>query len=43
MGLVGPEGKTVDFFPDLPMQYLDSTDSRSFSFMIEVPPKDDAL
>jgi hypothetical protein len=26
MGMVRPEGKTVDFFPDLPKQYLDSTD-----------------
>jgi len=40
MGLSGPGGRSVRFFPDMPKQFMDSEASREFSFTVTAPARD---
>jgi hypothetical protein len=37
MGLSGPGGRSVRFFPDMPREFMDSEASREFSFTVTLP------
>jgi Na+-transporting methylmalonyl-CoA/oxaloacetate decarboxylase gamma subunit len=37
MGLSGPDGRDVSFFPSIPKHFMDSEASKEFSFRISVP------
>jgi len=40
MGLSGPGGRSVKFFPDMPKEFMHSEASREFSFTVTVPTRD---
>lgn len=40
MGLSGPGGRSVRFFPGMPRQFMDSEASREFSFTVTVPARE---